>query len=317
MLNCAVIGVGYLGRFHAQKYKMLENVNLIAVCDSNKDRCEQVAKELSVEACFDYSNLFGKVDLVSIATSTDKHYDIAKAFLEKGIHVLVEKPITVTVAEAEDLIAIAKKNNLKLQVGHLERFNAARVALEPYLKKPIFIDANRLATFKPRGTEVSVILDLMIHDIDLIQAMVKSPISHIEASGAPVLSKSVDIANARLNFENGCVANITASRVSFSPERKTRIFQANSYLTLDYQEKSFAYFEKSQGEMFPGIPDIAKKEQSFSAGDALLDQIKDFLRCIEQDNMPLVDGEAGKNALETATKISSIIDTNLKKICLI
>lgn len=311
MLKCAVIGVGYLGRFHAQKYHQLPHVELIGVCDSNKDQCDAVANELQVSSIYHYKELLGKVDAVSIAATTNQHFDIAKAFLANGIHVLVEKPITETVAQADELIEIARLNHLKFQVGHLERFNSARLALEDHLTHPLFIESNRLAPFNPRGTDVNVILDIMIHDIDLIQSIVKSPVRHIDAQGAPILSSSVDIANARLSFENGCVANINASRISFKTERKTRIFQPNSYISIDYLTKQFAIFTKGQGEMFPGIPDIIRHQSVFEKGDALLEQIKAFIQCIEDNTRPLVSGADGRNALETAQTITSLINSNL------
>ncbi|WP_045107482.1 Gfo/Idh/MocA family protein [Legionella hackeliae] len=310
-VRCAVIGVGYLGRFHAQKYQMLPNVDLVAICDVNKEACEKVSHELNVPAFLDYRDLFGKVDAVSIAATTNKHYDIAKELLTQGIHVLIEKPITETVAQANELIALAKKHQAKLQVGHLERFNAARLALDDHLEHPLFIESQRLAPFNPRGTDVNVILDLMIHDIDLIQAIVKSPIIHIDAQGAPILSKSIDIANARLTFENHCVANVTASRISFKTERSMRIFQPNSYISIDYHNKQFAVFQKGDGEMFPGIPEITRHQSVFEKGDALMEEIKAFLLCIENDTTPLVTGEEGRDALEVAAKITALIDKNL------
>lgn len=310
-IKCAVIGVGYLGRFHAQKYKMVENAELIGVCDVNADVCKAVSEELHVPAFSDYHDLFGKVDAVSIAATTNAHFTIARECLAQGIHVLIEKPITETVAQAEELIAIAAASGAKLQVGHLERFNAARLALEPHLESPLFIESHRLAPFNPRGTDVNVVLDLMIHDIDLIQTIVHSPIKHIDAQGAPVLSKSIDIANARITFENNCVANVTASRISFKTERKTRIFQANTYISIDYHTKQFAVFQKGDGEMFPGIPEIKRHQSVFENGDALLEEIKAFLQCIAQDSIPLVTGEEGRAALATAEKITSLINRNL------
>ena len=310
-IKCAVIGVGYLGRFHAQKYQMLSNVELVGVCDLNEASCTAVAKELNVPAYFDYRALFGKVDAVSIAATTNAHFAIASECLKQGIHVLIEKPITETVEQGKELIKLAKAHHAKLQVGHLERFNAARLALDPHLEKPLFIESHRLAPFNPRGTDVNVILDLMIHDIDIIQTIVHSPIKHIDAQGAPVLSKSIDIANARITFENQCVANVTASRVSFKTERKTRIFQANTYISIDYQNKEFAVFQKGEGEMFPGIPEIIRHQSVFEKGDALLEEIKAFIQCIEQDSAPLVTGEEGCSALATAEKITSLIDTQL------
>lgn len=311
-IKCAVIGVGYLGRFHAQKYQRVENAELVAVCDLNEEACDRVAKELNVTAYSDYHALFGKVDAVSIAATTRAHFAIAKECIEHGIHVLIEKPITETVEQANELINLAHQYNVKLQVGHLERFNAARQAVEPHLHKPLFIDSARLAPFTPRGADVNVILDLMIHDIDLIQSMVKSPITHIDALGAPVLSSATDIASARITFENHCVANVVASRISFKTVRKTRIFQPTSYISIDYQKKQFAVFQKGDGEMFPGIPNVSQQEQSFETGDALLDEIKAFVTCIQRDTTPLVTGLDGREALATAAKISELIDKNLK-----
>ena len=266
MLKCAVIGVGYLGRFHAQKYQIIENVKLVGICDINQSVCDAVSQELGVPAFYNLHDLFGQVDAVSIAATTSQHYSLARACLEQGIHVLIEKPITQTVAQAEALIALAQKQDLKLQVGHLERFNSARLALEPHLQKPLFIESHRLAPFNPRGTDVNVILDLMIHDIDIIQTMVHSPILKIEAQGAPVLSPSIDIANARMTFENKCVANVTASRISFKTERKMRLFQANSYISVDFQNKELAVFEKGDGEMFPGIPEVTRHQSVWVMG---------------------------------------------------
>lgn len=311
-LKCAVIGVGYLGRFHAQKYQLLNDVELVAVCDVNPELCEAVSKELSVPSFFNYRDLFGVVDAVSIAATTKQHYAIAKECLMHGIHVLVEKPITETVAQAEELIALAAEHHVKLQVGHMERFNSARLALEEHLDKPLFIESHRLAPYNPRGADVNVILDLMIHDIDIIQTIVHSPITHIEAQGAPILSSSIDIANARITFKNHCVANVTASRISFKTERKTRIFQANTYISIDYHEKQFAIFQKGEGEMFPGIPEITRHQSVFEKGDALLEEIKAFVLCIQQDSEPLVTGQEGCAALATAAKITALIDVNLK-----
>jgi predicted dehydrogenase len=310
-IRCAVIGVGYLGRFHAQKYHLLPNADLIGVCDVNPESCEAVSKELNVPAFLDYRELFGIVDAVSIAATTNKHYEIAVDCLNHGIHVLIEKPITETVEQANELIEIAKINRVKLQVGHLERFNSARLALDEYLDAPLFIESQRLAPFNPRGADVNVILDLMIHDIDIIQNIVQSPIKSIMAHGAPVLTQDIDIANARITFANHCVANVTASRISFKVERKTRIFQDNSYISIDYQNKQFAVFKKGTGEMFPGIPDITMDQKEFEKGDALLEEIKSFVQCVEHDTVPMVTGEEGRDALKTAEKITTLINSNL------
>ena len=221
-LRAAVVGVGYLGRFHAQKYAAIDGVQLVAVADPGEAARQNVARETGCRAEADWRALLGKVDLVSIATPTPYHYEVAKAFLEAGAHVLVEKPITTTVAEAKDLIAVAAANGRLLQVGHLERFNPAVLALDGLLTRPRFLESHRLAPFKARGTDVSVVLDLMIHDIDLVQHLVGQPLVEVSAVGAQVFSDDLDIANARLTFADGCVANVTASRVSMKMERKLR-----------------------------------------------------------------------------------------------
>lgn len=310
-LKCAVIGVGYLGHFHAQKYQHIEHASLVGVCDVNSEVVKKVSESLNVPAFTDYHQLLNQVDAVSIAASTPFHYEIAKDCLVRGIHVLLEKPMTQTVSEAQALIELAKKNHAKLQIGHLERFNAAHLALAPYLHEPLFIESNRLAPYTPRGADVNVILDLMIHDIDLIQSIVNSPIRDIDAQGAPVLSQSIDIANARITFANGCVANVTASRVSFKAERKMRIFQPKCYISLDYQEKKFAIFEKGDGEMFPGIPNVLRHQVEIEKNDALFEEIQSFVNCILNDTPPLVTGEQGKAALATAAEITTRIEHHL------
>lgn len=310
-IRCAVIGVGYLGRFHAQKYQLIPLAELVGVCDMNQRTAEAVGRELNVNAYTDYHELLNQVDAVSIAATTSQHYEIAKVFLEQGIHVLLEKPITETTAQANDLIQLAKKNRAKLQVGHLERFNRARLALSNYLEIPLFIEAERLSPFTPRGADVNVVLDLMIHDIDLIQNIVQSPIVSILAQGAPVLTKSIDIAQARITFANHCVANLTASRISINTSRKTKIVQNNSFLSIDYQSKELSIFKKGPGEMYPGIPEIIQELQKLEQGDALLDEIKAFLKCIEENSKPIVSGEDGLAALETAEHITALINNNL------
>ena len=239
LIRAAVIGVGYLGRFHAQKYASLPNSQLVGIADPSAAAREAVAAELKVAAHADYRELLGKVDAVSIVTPTASHFEVAKAFLEAGAGVLVEKPMTVSTAEGEELIGIAQRAQRILQVGHLERFNAAVLAVQPTLTVPRFIESARLAPFKHRGTDVDVVLDLMIHDIDLILSIVRSPVVPVDAIGSSVFSKEIDIANARLRFANGCVANLTVSRVSPERMRKIRVFSGGkttpSYISLDYR----------------------------------------------------------------------------------
>jgi len=310
-VKTAVIGVGYLGHYHAEKYAKLPQSELIAICDTHAERRNEVAEAHQTTPIENYHNLVGKVDAVSIAVPTPAHFEVAKFFLENGIHVLLEKPITTTIEQADQLIAIAKKNNLVLQVGHLERFNNAIKGLDNHLSNPRFIESLRLAPFKLRGSDVNVVLDLMIHDIDIIQSFVKSEIHTIRASGASVLSPYIDIANARIEFENGCVANVTASRISLKTERSLRIFQHDCYIGLDLDRKRLNIHRKGQKEMFPGIPEITREKHSFEKGDALNDQIISFLDAISNKTPPVVSGEDGKRALEIAIKITKIVhETN-------
>jgi len=249
------------------------------------------------------------VDAVSIVVPTQKHYEVAKVFLENKIHVLLEKPITSTVAEAEELVKIAEQNKCVFQIGHLERFNPAVLALENELKQPLFIESNRIAPFNPRGADVNVVLDLMIHDIDIILDFARSPVKHIDANGVAVISKEIDIANARITFENGCVANVTASRVSMKSERIMRIFQHDAYISIDFQNKKLAVHKKGDGEMYPGIANIESNDRSFEQGDALYSEIEAFLYSIKNNEPPVVSGQAGLLALQTATKISELLGT--------
>ncbi len=311
-IRTAVIGVGYLGKFHAQKYAHLENSELIAVVDRDIKTAEKVAQsfnqKIAVRAVTDYKELLGKVDAVSIASPTSLHYQIAKDFLENGSHVLIEKPITVKVEEADELIALAKKNNLLIQVGFLERFNAAILELDNLLTKPLFIESHRLAPFNPRATDVNVVLDLMIHDIDIILNIVKSKLVAIAASGAEVLTESSDIVNARLEFENGCVANVTASRVSAKSERKMRIFEKSGCVTVDFQNRELGIYQKGDGVDQSGNPEIVSHKKIFENNDALQTEIIAFLNSITSNTPTLVSGEDGRNALDTAIKISKLLE---------
>ena len=303
-IRTAVVGVGYLGQFHAEKYAQLDNSQLVAVVDLDRERACQVAEMVGARSCSDYREILGEVDAVSIAVPTQSHYEVAKAFLEKGVHVLLEKPITTTLAEADELIRIAAAMKAVFQVGHLERFNPAVLALDGVVSKPGFIESIRIAPFKPRGTDVNVVLDLMIHDIDIIQNIVGAKVEQISSIGTPVFSEEEDIANARIQFANGCIANVTASRISLKSERKMRIFQPDAYISVDFQNKTFAVFRKGGGEMFPGVPNITKEEHSFGQTDALKSEIEAFLHSVATGKPPQVSGEDGRQALETALKIN-------------
>ncbi len=309
-LKTAVIGVGYLGRFHAQKYAALDNAELIGVADASEENARRVAEECGTTAYTDYRELFGKVDAVSIVVPTQLHYQVAKECLQNGIHVLLEKPMTVTVEEADELIAIANEKSLVLQIGHLERFNSAVLALQPVLTQPQFIESHRLAPFNPRGADVNVVLDLMIHDIDIIQSLVRSPIASIDANGVSVLTQEHDIANARITFESGCVANVTASRVSMKPQRKMRIFQPDAYVSVDFQDKVLSVHRKGEKEMFPGIPEINSEESIFENSDAIMAEAEAFLSAIANGDKPPVTGEDGRQALDTAIRISELLNKN-------
>jgi len=285
-VRTAVIGVGYLGKFHAQKYASLPNSTLVAVCDSNIETAQQLAEELGTQAVDSIDAIRDLIDAVSIVVPTQLHYNIAKQCLEAGLHVLLEKPMTTTVAEASELVDLAAKQSVTLQIGHLERFNPARLALDNMLSTPLFIESHRVAPFNPRGADVNVILDLMIHDIDIILDIVGSPVKHIDAKGVAVLSKDTDIANARLEFENGCVANVTASRAGMKSERKMRLFQHDAYITIDFQNKKVGIHKKGDGELYPGVANISSEEQVFDQGDALLAEIESFLDCIQNSKKP-------------------------------
>ena len=310
-IKAAVIGVGYLGRFHAQKYAELPRCRLEAVVDTGQEPRERVAAELGIAALADYRPLLGKVDAVSIVTPTPLHFAIARDFLEAGAHVLVEKPITETPREARVLIDLAAREGRVLQVGHLERFNSAILAAEPYLRAPRFVECHRLAPYRARGTDVNVVLDLMIHDIDLVQAIVGAPVLTIDAIGTPVFSDAIDIANARIRFANGCVVNATASRVSLKTERKMRLFEDDAYLSLDLQQKVMTLIRKRDGAFGETQLPVSIEEQSLEQGDALKAEIESFLECIRTGKPPVVSGEDGLMALDTAMRITEQVNESL------
>jgi predicted dehydrogenase len=312
-MRTAVIGVGYLGRFHAQKYASLPNSTLVGVADPSAAARSAAAAELGVTAHADYRELLGHVDAVSIVTPTPTHFAVAKAFLESGASVLVEKPMTVTVEEGESLIEIARHAKRTLQVGHLERFNAAVQALQPVLTVPRFIESARLAPFKHRGTEVDVVLDLMIHDIDLILSIVRSPVISVDAIGSSIFSKEIDIANARLRFASGCVANATASRVSMKTERRLRLFQDDAYLSVDLHQKIVTVIRKGAGVGADGMPQVAIDENSYDQGDALKAEIEAFLASAATGLPPPVTGEDGLLALRTAVNIAEQVQSSRRQ----
>lgn len=309
-IRTAVIGAGYLGKFHAEKYATLPQASLVGIADTNADNARKIAGQYTVPAYTDYRDLLGKVDAVSIAAPTTLHFEIAEACLLSGVHVLVEKPITVTIDEADALIDIARRKKCILQVGHMQRFHPALLELDTLLCRPTFIETHRLAPFNPRGTDVNVVLDLMIHDIDIVLNLVDAGVASIAASGACVLSDSIDIANVRLNFDDGCVANITASRVSQKTERKMRIFQQHQCLSVDlYQHRLTNYFRSHHPDSAQTAT-IASHTSEYQNNDALKVQIASFLDCVRHTCRPLVAGEDGRRALATAMEITRMISAD-------
>ena len=311
-LRAAVVGVGYLGRFHAEKYAANPRAELVAVVDVDAGRAREVAAALGAEALVDHRALAGRVDCASIAVPTQQHFEVARDLLEAGIDVLVEKPVTTTVEEAKALVELAVRGARVFQVGHLERFNPAVLALEGLVTQPRFIECHRLAPFSERGTDVDVVLDLMIHDLDVILSMVPSALRSVEAVGVPVLTGSVDIANARLRFANGCIANITASRVSMKRERKLRIFQADAYLAVDYGERRVLICRREpDGD---GQAALTLEDREVPEGDALEAEIDAFLRAVRAREAPAVTGWDGLRALEVAHIIRESLETEVRAV---
>jgi predicted dehydrogenase len=305
-LRTAVVGVGYLGRFHAQKHRALDNIEFVGVCDANPERARTVAAEVGTAAFADHRELLGKVDAVTIAASTSEHFALAKFFLENGVHVLVEKPMTRTSAEAAELTALAAKRGLKLQVGHVERFNPALLAARRTLTTVRFIECHRLAPFKGRGADVNVILDLMIHDLDVILSLVPAEPTNVSAVGIAVLTDEVDIANARIEFANGAIANVTASRVSTSSQRRIRCFQPNQYVSIDFGSGEVRRVSK-QGEWREGATPLQEEAWNLEKGDALLAETRAFVAAIVEDKPCEVSGADGLAALKLAEAIGAEI----------
>lgn len=303
----AVIGVGYLGQFHAEKYAQSPLAELVAVCDTHPERAKPIAEKLGIKVCTDYHELLDQVDAVSIVVPTSRHYSICKDFLQAHKHVLLEKPMTQTIEEADDLIQCAQTQQSILQIGHLERFNPVVREMNTLVENPRYIECTRISPFKPRVTDINVIQDVMIHDIDLVLNWVKSPIKSILATGKKVLTQRTDFANARIEFQNNCVANLTASRISSKSQREIKIFQNTLYLEADLQNKKIYTHQQNFGVAH----DIPMHEQSFEAGDALRDECEAFLTSIISHTPPVVSAEAGRAALATALDITRIIADQL------
>lgn len=306
-IRVAVVGVGHLGKEHARIYAQLEGCELIGVVDVVAERAAEVASHLGTQAFRHFSEILGKVDAVSLAVPTQDHQALACELLEAGVDVLVEKPITRTLAEADAVIACAKKNQRILQVGHLERFNPAVTAVKAITTSPKFFEVHRLSMFTPRSLDIDVVFDLMIHDLDIVLSLVQSPLKQVHAVGIPILTDKVDIANARLEFEDGCVANLTASRASIEKVRKLRFFQPSEYISIDYtrQDAWVIHVDRSRG-----APQILPRMLETQKEEPLMLEIQSFLECVKTRQAPTVSGEDGRRALAVATDIGEKIEAH-------
>lgn len=330
-IKVGVIGVGHLGRLHVQNYKLISDVEIVGVYDVDLKRVHEVANEFQVKTFDNLEPLLEQIEAASIVVSTTNHFEITQTCLERGIHCLVEKPITSTLSEADRLIQISNEKHLILQVGHIERFNPAIVALNDVELHPMFIESHRLASFNPRGTDVAVVLDLMIHDIDIILHLVKSPVTKIDASGVAVVTDEVDIANARLGFANGCVANITASRISQKKMRKMRLFQRNAYIGIDFLQKFseiYQLVDSNEAKIQPNqIPiefgqlnqygkskKITYERRQIEEANALKMELESFLNSVKTGKRPAVSGVDGREALRVAIQITEMIKSQVKAL---
>lgn len=316
MLNIGIFGAGHLGKIHIQQWKEIDGINLVGFFDPNDANASAASEQYQIKRFLNADELLQACDAVDIVTSTTYHYDIAKSALLLGKHIFVEKPFTNTLAEAQELIKLVKEANVKCQIGHVERFNPALLALGNMPIQPMFIESHRLATFNPRGTDVSVILDLMIHDIDIVLHLVKSPVKRISASGVTVMSETPDIANARIEFDNGCVANLTSSRISLKRMRKMRLFQRDAYISVDFLEKKTEIIKLSKPGEFPkGMLDVplemANGEQKIlsintpeiPAVNAIKMELSEFATAVLNDLPVKVTAFDGYQAMEVAHQI--------------
>jgi predicted dehydrogenase len=301
-LKIAIIGAGHMGRYHAQKFARLPGVEVAAVVDADLGR----AQALGAPAFSDYRAVFGKAEAAVIAVPTDRHHGIARDCLQHGLHLLIEKPIATTLAEADELIALASKRRLVLQCGHVERYNRTFRAMQARMDRAVFVEAERLAGFKRRGAEVDVVLDLMIHDLDLACALARAEPTDVSACGFRVLTRDIDIANARIEFANGCVANLSASRVSQVPVRKLRVFQADMYVSADLQGGRLRYVRQTGGA-------IAETEETHEGGDALADQAAAFVAAVRGEQPVQIDGREGRRALELAITVGRLVRERLAR----
>lgn len=307
-LRAAVIGVGYLGNFHAQKYAHNPAVELVAVVDTDAARGAEIGAKYECPALTDYHELFGLVDLVSIVVPPAKHFALARDCLEAGVHTLVEKPLTERVDEAETLIRIADEKGLILQVGHLERFNPGLAALTKHINQPSAIEAERFAVYKARGTEVDVVLDLMIHDIDIVLSLIPEAVKSIQASGTAVMSGDIDIAHARIEFTHGLVAELSASRVSQQPSRVMKVIEGQRFAAIDYAQHELKLGRIDNGSEQADRTEVIFETQSIVGTDVLAAEIEAFIAAVRSGSVPRVTGEDGKRALALAIDISRRIN---------
>jgi predicted dehydrogenase len=306
-IRTAVIGVGHLGKYHARICAESPEIELKAVIDTDADAAKAVGEQYHVPAYTSIEEIIGTIDAAHVVVPTQAHFPVAEKLLHAGVHVLLEKPMTTTVEEADALLQLAADKDRVLQVGHVERFNPAILGIKKVLTKPIFIEVHRLSPFNPRGTEVSVVLDLMIHDLDIILHLVDGEVEKIDAVGVPVLTDKVDIANVRISFSNGCVANVTASRVSAERMRKIRFFQSDAYISLDYVAQNAKIFRRDGWQ-------IHDEEINFAGEQPLQSEIHSFVECIQKGERPQVSGEDGRNALEIAHRVNAAIDAHLGRL---
>ncbi|MDQ0314808.1 Gfo/Idh/MocA family protein [Amorphus orientalis] len=312
-LRAGVIGIGYFGRFHARHYALNPDVTLAAVVDRNHDRAQAIADEYGCEAFTDPADLIGRVDLVSVAVPTANHHAMAGQLLSAGIHCLVEKPIAATLAEADELIALADARNLVLQVGHIERFSAVYRALTERVSRPLFIESVRAGPVRERANDVDVVLDLMIHDIDIVAGLAGAPIETIQAVGMPVVNATSDIANARLTFENGVVATVTANRIAEKVERVMRVYETDRYTVCDFADSRIAEFERTGDLKTDGLAAVRTGEQTIEREDSLANEIAHFVSCVRTGAQPAVGGFAGREALRIAQGVIESVSDHQRR----
>lgn len=315
-LRAGVVGVGYFGRFHARHYALNPDVTLAAVVDADRTRAQAIADEHGCEVFTDPADLVGRVDMVSIAVPTPYHHRTARMLLSAGIHCLIEKPITSTLEEADDLIALADARGLVLQVGHIERFSAVYRALAARVRKPLFIESVRTGPVRERANDVDVVLDLMIHDIDIVAGLAGAPIESIEAVGTPVVNPTSDIANARLTFTNGVVATVTANRIGEKVERITRVFEQDRYTVCDFGQSAIFEFDRTGDLQTDGLAAVRTQAHEIEREDSLANEITHFVGCVRTGARPMVDGRVGREALEIAQGVMESVEGRLGRFAL-